>query len=58
MRSGEYDLIAPAAVGEHITWERSAPCMMPLSTKLSSYTMTSKRTIRSADMDAKKGAPV
>ncbi len=25
MRSGEYDLMAPAAVGEHMTWERSAP---------------------------------
>ena len=25
MRSGEYDLIAPAAVGEQMTCERSAP---------------------------------
>lgn len=25
MRSGEYDLMAPAAVGEQMTWERSAP---------------------------------
>ena len=25
MRSGEYDLIAPAAVGEQMTWDRSTP---------------------------------
>jgi len=26
IRSGEYDLIGPAAVGEQITWDKSAPC--------------------------------
>ncbi len=27
MRSGEYDLMGIDAVGEHMTWDKSAPCI-------------------------------
>lgn len=62
MRSGEYDLMAPAAVGEQMTWERSAPYTDVRGGRhglvhrvLECYIAL---TIRKADIDAKKGAPV
>lgn len=60
MRSGEYDLMAPAAVGEQMTWERSAPYTDVRAGRhwLVRRVLYIALTMRRADMDAKKGAPV